>query len=122
MRNFALLFSFSFFLLSCNSSKKLSKVNTESQIFRYTVLASADTLFLGKEMHSLSVYGDSIDVRTHRIPLSYPGVESMYIKTRDDQTIDRQLFVYDSSYDFNNELNSYKTDFGEPDSILIRPD
>lgn len=122
MRSFAFILVLVPFLLSCNSSKKLSKVNTESQIFRYTVLASADTLFLGKEIHSLSVYGDGIDVRTHRIPMSYPGVESMYIKTRDDQTIDRQLFVYDSSYDFSNELNSYKTDLGEPDSIQIRPD
>ncbi len=108
--------------LSCSSSKSISKVNTDESIFRYTVLASGDTLFLDKQTDLLSVYGDSINKNTYRVPMSFPGVESMFVKTSSVKDIVKnQLFIYDQSYDFDKEIKSYAKDFGKPDSFYVRP-
>ena len=121
MKSSLSVFFFICLFISCSSTNKLSEVNTDSSIFRYTVLASGDTLFLGGKVGSLSVFGDSLDNLTLRIPMSYPGVESMYVKKNpNDHTIDRQHFVYNSSYEFNRELKSYTEDLGEPDSTKSR--
>ncbi|RNC83942.1 MAG: hypothetical protein ED557_09230 [Balneola sp.] len=104
-------------LVSCKSSEEFLDNTPEIDLFNYAYFNQEDSLVLGKTIIGLTELGNSYDAQSIRIPISYPGVESITTFFSKDSIITDLLFTYQSTFEFKGTLKGYIDDFGKPEVV-----